>query len=281
MQKQAGNPNIVPEEADALGGGVVFTPSYIPGFAASVDMYSIKVNKVIDSLTAEQTVNFCYINNVQKYCNNIHYVSGVLSTIDLYFENLNKLTAKGMDVEASYRFGLADVFSAAAGEVQLRALGTRYIENITDNNVTAYNLAGANSGNTPTWRYRFSALYKLDSWTANLTMRGVSSGIISPKFVECTANCLTAADNKLYFTVNDNHVAGEILLDASITKGFDMGAGTGEVFLAASNLLNKDPPLVVSPDNAAAENTPAYLPTNRNLYDVMGRTFRLGMRYSF
>ena len=281
VQKQAGNPNIVPEEADAIGGGVVFTPGYIPGFAASVDMYSIKVNKVIDSLTAEQTVNFCYINNVQKYCDNIHYVGGVLSTIDLYFENLNKLTAKGMDVEASYRFGLADVFSAAAGEVQLRALGTRYIENITDNNVTAYNLAGANSGNTPTWRYRFSALYKLDSWTANLTMRGVSNGIISPKFVECTANCQTAADNKLYFTVNDNHVAGAILLDASITKSFDLGAGKGEIFLAANNLLNKDPPLVVNPDNAAAENTPAYLPTARNLYDVMGRTFRLGMRYSF
>ena len=281
VQKQAGNPNIVPEEADALGGGVVFTPSFIPGFAASIDMYSIKVNKVIDSLTAEQTVNFCYINNVQKYCDNIHFVNGVLSTIDLYFENLNKLTAKGMDVEASYRFGLAEVFPSLAGEFQLRALGTRYIENITDNNVTAYNLAGSNAGNTPTWRYRFSALYKLDEWTASLTARGVSSGNISPKFVECTANCTTAADNKIYFTVNDNHVAGEILLDASISKGFEMGSGKGEVFLAASNLLNKDPPLVVSPDNAAAENTPAYLPTNRNIYDVMGRVFRVGIRYNF
>ncbi len=281
VQSLKGNPNLKPETADALGAGVVFTPTFLPGFAASVDYYDITVSKVIDSLTAEQTTNFCLFNGVQRYCDNMKYLNGVLSTIDLYYENLNKLKAKGLDVEASYRLNMADIASWGAGELQLRALGTHYIENITDNNVTAYNLAGANAGNTPDWRYRLSALYKLDSWTMNLTMRGISNGIISEKFVECASSCAGLTDNKNYFTINDNHVAGAIYLDASITKSFEFTSGKGDVFFAATNLLNRDPPLVVNPDNAAAENTPAYLQTNRNLFDVMGRVYRLGVRYSF
>ena len=281
VQSLKGNPSLQPETADALGAGVVFTPTFLRGFAASVDYYDIKVSKVIDSLTAEQTTNFCLINNVQRYCNNMKYVNGVLSTIDLFYENLNQLKAKGVDVEASYRLNVADIVSSGAGELQLRALGTRYIENITDNNVTAYNLAGANTGNTPTWRYRFSALYKLDAWTASVTMRGISNGILSEKFVECSSNCSAVADNKLYFSVNDNHVAGAVYLDTSLVRSFEFLGGKGDLVLAVNNLLNRDPPLVVNPDNAAAENTPAYLQTNRNMYDVMGRTYRLGLRYSF
>ena len=281
VQSLKGNPDLKPETADALGAGVVFTPTVIRGFAASVDYYDIKVSKVIDSLTAEQTTNFCLINNVQRYCNNMKYVNGVLSTIDLFYENLNQLKAKGVDVEASYRFSVADLVQSGAGELQLRALGTHYIENITDNNVTAYNLAGANSGNTPDWRYRFSVLYKLDEWTAGVTMRGISNGIISEKFVECAASCASVADNKIYFSVNDNHVAGAVYFDTTLTRSFEFLGGKGDLVFAVNNLLNRDPPLVVNPDNAAAENTPAYLQTNRNLFDVMGRVYRFGIRYSF
>jgi iron complex outermembrane receptor protein len=276
-----GNPNLKPEQADTVTFGAIYRPRWVEGLQMSVDYYDITVSNVIDSLSAEQTTNFCLLNGVQRYCNNMKYLNGVLSTIDLYYENLNKLKAKGLDVEASYRLNMADIASWGAGELQLRALGTHYIENITDNNVTAYNLAGANAGNTPDWRYRLSALYKLDSWTMNLTMRGVRNGIISEKFVECASSCVGVTDTKNYFSINDNHVAGAVYLDASITKSFEFTTGKGDVFFAANNLLNRDPPLVVNPDNAAAENTPAYLQTNRNLFDVMGRVYRLGVRYSF
>ena len=112
-------------------------------------------------------------------------------------------------------------------------------------------------------------------------MRGISNGILSEKFVECSSNCTAVADNKLYFSVNDNHVAGAVYLDTSLVRSFEFLGGKGDVVLAVNNLLNRDPPLVVNPDSAAAENTPAYLQTNRNLYEVMGRTYRLGLRYSF
>ncbi len=36
--------------------------------------------------------------------------------------------------------------------------------------------------------------------------------------------------------------------------------------------------LTANPANLGAENTPGYPQTNRNLYDVLGRTYRVGVR---
>jgi outer membrane receptor protein involved in Fe transport len=49
-----------------------------------------------------------------------------------------------------------------------------------------------------------------------------------------------------------------------------------EAFLFVRNLLNTDPVLVGN--GPTGNNTPAYPQTNRNLYDVLGRVFRVGIR---
>jgi len=46
-------------------------------------------------------------------------------------------------------------------------------------------------------------------------------------------------------------------------------------------MFDTDPALVVNPSGQGSENRPAYLQTNRNLYDVMGRNYRLGLRFQF
>jgi outer membrane receptor protein involved in Fe transport len=74
-------------------------------------------------------------------------------------------------------------------------------------------------------------------------------------------------------------MAGAIYFDGSITRTFGIGKVESEVFFAVKNLLNKDPPLGVSPDTQAGENTPGFLQTNRDLYDILGRTFTLGVRF--
>ena len=48
------------------------------------------------------------------------------------------------------------------------------------------------------------------------------------------------------------------------------------MFLSIRNLPNSDPVLVGN--GPTGNNTPAYPQTNRALYDVLGRVFRLGVR---
>lgn len=54
------NPNLAPETSKSLTVGGIFQPTFLPGFALTVDYYDIKVNNVIVSLTAQQIANGCY-----------------------------------------------------------------------------------------------------------------------------------------------------------------------------------------------------------------------------
>jgi iron complex outermembrane recepter protein len=281
-QQLLGSTHISPETARTNVYGVVYQPSFLPAFEASVDYYDIEVSKVISYVSAQQTADFCNIDHVQSYCNNMVYSGSTLEYIYLYYQNLNSMTEKGLDLEASYHLDLADHLPWATGSLIFHALATHYINNTTNNGVNAIDLAGSNYGDTPNWIYRLEATYNSVPWTFDVVARGVSAGNInSPSgiYVQCTANCPTLAAP--YFTVNDNHAAGAIFFDASITHHILTGSLETDVFFAMKNVLNKEPPLIADPYTTGSENTPAYPPTNSDLYDIFGRVFTLGVRVNF
>ncbi len=279
VQNLQGSPGLQPEVADGYGVGVVIKPRFLPGFQASLDYYDIQVDGVISFVTAQQVADYCYVNKVASYCNNLVFTGGTLSTINLYYANLNKMIARGLDVEASYRTHLEDIYAPLKGDLALRAQATHYLENVTDDGVTHIDLAGANTGSTPDWIYRLTAMYKLDPWTFNVTARGVSSGVVSNAYTECTTAC--PASVAPYYTINNNHIDGATYLDVSASYAFEVNNISGEAYVSIKNVLNKDPVLVSNPANLGAENTVGYLQTNRSLYDVLGRVFRVGVRMEF
>ncbi|TXS92064.1 TonB-dependent receptor [Parahaliea maris] len=281
IQALKGNPTVAPEEADTLGLGIVLQPSFAPGLALSADYYEIEIDGVISFVGAQDVADFCFINNVQSYCDQMNYVNGQLSTIDLYYDNLNSMTAKGIDYEVSYMFSPGDLIDGFPGQVSLRAMATNYLENITDNGVTARDLAGVNDNwnYTPDWVYRMTATYTLEDWMFNLTLRGVSDGVLSNEFVQCSSNCPTVAAGK--YTINDNSVDGGLFTDAYLSKVMSFGDVESEFFISVKNVFDEDPELISNPFYQGGENTVAYLQTNRTLYDTLGRTFRVGMRLEF
>jgi len=283
VQNLQGSKDVKPEEADAYGAGIVLQPRFLPDFALSIDYYQVKIAGVIDALTAEQVAAYC--ESTGEYCDQMHWqddvVGGTLNTIDLYYANLNRMIARGVDVEGSYRLRLSEWISGA-GTLDLRAMATHYITNTTDNGTTAINEAGANGNNnaTPDWLYRFTAMYKQAGWIYNLVARGVSNGVIDQAYTECTSGCPTDLAVG-HYTINDNHVPSAWFFDASLTRSFAIMKGEGQVFFSVNNVLGRDPPVIAPVSGYGAENTPAYLQTNRNLYDVLGRTYRFGVRLSF
>ncbi|MBN9787096.1 TonB-dependent receptor [Pseudonocardia sp. TMWB2A] len=64
-----GNDSLLPEVGKSFTLGAVFQPTFLPGFAMTVDYYNIKVKNVISGLTGQAIINRCYddpggINNV-------------------------------------------------------------------------------------------------------------------------------------------------------------------------------------------------------------------------
>lgn len=275
-----GNLNLRPETAKTWTAGVVLTPQFLPGFSASFDYYDIRVSDAIGSVTAQNTVDFCYDGTAPAFCNNISYVNGVLDGIILQPFNYASQKARGYDIALGYRTPLSAIAASLPGNFSINASVTHYIANIVDNLVFPVDYAGVNSGGTyaqPSWVYRISAFYELDPVSLNLVVRGFGSGVYGNNYIECVSGC--PASTTQYLTINDNHIPGATYVDTSISSKFRAGSLDGKLTLVVNNLLNKDP---VSVGNGPTGNhIPAYPQTNRNLYDTIGRSFRIAASISF
>jgi iron complex outermembrane receptor protein len=292
VQKLEGSTKVQPETAKTDVLGVVFQPRVAPGLQASVDYYSIKISNLISDLTAQQEVDACYYNHIQKYCDNLLLngfglgSSGASTPVIVQvYENLYRLSEKGMDFEISYPVDLSSLWRPL-GKLTFHAIATHYINFTTNNGVTAVNLAGSNApGNaTPNWMGRVEAMYTKESWAFDLVSRIVSSGNLNDAndiYIQCAANC--KAGTGVYKTSNVTSAPGQIVFDGTITKHFDVSGGDASVFLMVRNLLNRQPPVIagLSSTNYGAENVPAYPQTNTSLYDYLGREFTLGAKLQF
>src|SRR5690606_34361068 len=122
----------------------------------------------------------------------------IIEQIRLQPFNFAVLRARGLDFEASYRMPVDTIFSGSGGELQFRALMTRYLERFEDEGVAApTDSAGSNGGNgPPEYIYRTSIAYINNPLNITLTGRGVSDGTYSNSFIGCTSGCpASTADN--------------------------------------------------------------------------------------
>ncbi|WP_375394878.1 TonB-dependent receptor domain-containing protein, partial [uncultured Sphingomonas sp.] len=282
IENTIGNLNLKPEKANTWTAGVVLTPSFLPGFSASFDYYDIKITDAIGSITSQNTVDFCY-SGVTAYCSNIVYSGGTLSTITIQPFNFASQREKGFDIEASYRTELSAISSKLPGAFSIHSAITHYISNVIDNGIFPINYAGVNGGSLsgtysePSWVFRVSAFYDIDPVTFNVVARGFSSGVYGNDYIECSTGCPTSTTR--YRTINDNNIAGSTLFDASVSVKIKAAGHDGDLTFIVNNLLNKDPVLIGNgPDG---NNVPAYAQTNRSLYDVLGRVFRVAVKFKF
>ncbi|MDO7843064.1 TonB-dependent receptor plug domain-containing protein [Sphingomonas immobilis] len=276
-ESTVGNTALKPEVAQTYGVGAVLTPRWLPGFALSVDYYNIDLSGAISSLTAQTLVDQCYTANITAACTFISTTGGrgvvtpglAITSIEIKPTNFVSVRTQGIDFEGSYRHPLGP------GAITLRALASWAMNLSTDNGVVAVtDDAGQNTGGLPSWTYRFSAGYDVGGFATQFIARGVSGGVYNNNYVVCTTNCPASTTD--FHTVNLNSIPGAFYFDANANYTIKTGSGQFEVFMAIKNIFDRDPVLVAN--GPTGNNTPAYPQTNRALYDVLGRTFRVGVR---
>src|SRR3546814_15554083 len=67
-----GNPDLDPEVADTYTVGVVLTPTFLPGFAATVDYFDITLDGAISILNPDVTIETCIDTGDPFLCSLIH-----------------------------------------------------------------------------------------------------------------------------------------------------------------------------------------------------------------
>ncbi|MEN3749142.1 TonB-dependent receptor [Sphingomonas sp. HF-S3] len=272
FQTTVGNPVISPERADTLNLGAVFQPRFVPGLSASVDYFDIEVKGAIATLGASTIVNQCYQGN-QALCALIDRdAAGFMTEVFLRPINLARQTARGLDFEASYRVPL-DTVGLGDGRLSFRVLATRYLESSTDNGINppTSNL-GENTG-VPKWRYLGEIALDKGPLSFSVTGRGFSDGVISNAFIECTTSC--PASTSLNRTIDNNRVDGAFYVDLSASY-----AATDAVrfYVAVDNVANKAPAPYAPAGTGIGS---AQIGISQTYYDVIGRSFRGGVRFRF
>lgn len=263
-----GNPEMLPEKGDTTGFGVVYQPDWLPNFSVSADYFYIKVTEAFAIPDVQIILDRCFAGD-QTYCGSIERdANNRLTFVTVKPLNADAQTTEGVDLEMSYSM------PAWGGDLSLRALATHTMKNELTVNGVLIDVSGKNSDmggypGVPTWRWQAGVTYDRDPVTLNLTVRGISDGVINNAWIECTSGC--PASTTVNRTVDDNDIAGSVWLDASI--GYQLW-GDAQAYLRVDNVLNKGAP-PVGDDYFLSQGF------NASLYDSIGRTFRAGVRVKF
>ena len=276
-----GNPNLSPEKGDTTGIGVVLQPRFLPDFTASIDYYEIEINDAIGTAAnAQQIIDLCFAGNAAFCPSIIRRPDGTIGFVNIQPINFVRTLNRGIDFELAYRIGLENIVQSWNGDLAIRWMATRYIEAYSDNGLTPpINDVGENSsGSLPRWRHRFSAAYSNDPITFSLAARAISSGTIDNSWIECDAGCPTSTVNNRTIQVGGNRLRGYFYVDSMLAYRFSAFGSDGELNFNVRNLFDEDPPRMAQ---LGTQGTRGNRGTADATYDMIGRSYRIGLRFTF
>jgi iron complex outermembrane receptor protein len=283
--QQGGNLALRPEEGKTTAVGLVFTPSFVPGFSATLDYTDIKMTGVITSYGPNLIQTNCIASGdaASVWCQAIHRDSnGTLwsspqgYTIDPLV-NLAGLENKSVDVSMAYRFDMGSF-----GKLRSRLDGTYLLKLLTTPGASpTFDCAGRFGPScapvTPKWRHRFAV-----DWDTPLTGVGVGA---TWRFFGKAKNTLVDPGNPDYVGAAVIALAGPPV-DSNIPtiSYLDLRASYAwnkiTVRAGVNNVLDKDPPLLDT-INSGGNSIYAESNTYPSLYDTAGRFLYLSVTVDF
>ncbi|HEX4117795.1 MAG TPA: TonB-dependent receptor [Rhizomicrobium sp.] len=299
-QLNIGNPALKPERGQTTEIGLVWQPDFIPGFQTSIDYYRIAVKGAIASLSLQQVEDQCILFNVSSFCSQQAITTangqpqsasnsgatnspGALVAVASEAFNSGSLITDGFDLESSYQFDLQDY--DVPGSFTLHSFINHTSKFITDTGIPGtqrnVELAGAvggggnsqtynqSGGNVLTWKLEETQSYQNDVWGLHVTERWYAGGTFTNKNdIVCapgTCPSLTTAQLTQTPTINFNSVDSIMYLD--VGANWNVSDKT-QFYTQIDNIANIRPP------DTGGQNA------NNTLYDVIGRMYRIGVRFT-
>jgi outer membrane receptor protein involved in Fe transport len=266
-----GNPEVDPEKADTVTFGVVYQPSWLTGFALSVDAFDIDIEDAIGQLGAQAIVDQCFAGATQL-CSYISRGSdGFVSIIRNLFINTDAAKTRGVDVEAAYVRPIT--LFGGDEQLSLRLLGS-FIDELSTTQAGAAKVdragqtglvpgAGGTLGGAPDFQATLNLSYARGPVSVAIQERFIDSGKYDATWVEGV-------------DIDDNSVPSALYTNLRVGYGSDLqGRGTYEVSLNVSNLFDADPPLAPTWGFTGSTHT------NSSLFDIYGRRYNVGVRFNF
>jgi iron complex outermembrane receptor protein len=275
FQAAVGNPTLKPETSTTISGGVVLTPHWIPGLSLSADWYSINIKNAITTTLALTEVNQC-AGGVKYFCDQLVYNGAVLpgttlpslSKILVSPVNAAAVTTSGLDFQADYTMPLYD------GDLDLKVLGNYMDEQTQTALGIKTDYAGALSDDSvvnlgvPKFKMTANATYNWGPWSGTIQERVIGSAhLVNQSTGGIAATTVLPTD------IDNNSVPAVAYMDLRASYNWDDNI---KIYGAIDNLWNAPPPTVPDGPNSSQ----MVLATRADVYDTIGRMFRIGVRFN-
>ncbi len=265
-----GNPNLRPESSRTYTGGVVLTPSFIPGLTISADYYQIKLKNAITNISGSNTAiaNICVESGGTSpfcalYVRPFPYTNTTPANYPtlLLSQSLNAAfnVTEGQDYEVDYNFDMADIEDSLAGIVDLRGL----VNVARVNTVSNFPGAPVSYTNQPKGHATLFGGYTLGDWSADAQWQWFSGG----------NNTQVFGPGQTFYA--QPYYTSFSTTDFTLTKRFTMDNGAVmSAYFNVQNAFNSVPPYTVG----SSGNPGSIFGGIPQGEDVMGRYFTIGIR---
>lgn len=265
-----GNPNLKPEKADTVTLGVILQPSILPGLSATIDLFSIKVDDIIDTLGTDTILQQCGRTGDPALCSLVRRdASGTLwQTVDGYTINTNinagSLKTRGIDIGASYRRSVGKL-----GTIGVNFAGT-YVDEFTRDKIgITFDCAGLYGAQcrSPQSKWRHSLRVSWDS-PGGIGISARWRYLSATKYESTSSNPALA---RPFFPLDARIPAFshfDLSLTARIRDNISLRVG-------ANNIFDKNPPILSSAASPVASRGNGN--TYPGIYDASGRYLSVGI----
>lgn len=274
-----GNPGLRPEVSTTQTVGVSYQPSFFNRLRLSVDYYNIRIRGAITSTGTQGVVNNCFIGGVytgNSWCSLITFanndpVAGQMTGVQGITANVAQFRTRGLDFQATLRQPIEQF--GTTGAITANVMATRVLSFWSSTDISTLFPGGIDrAGQTgaafggpaglPKWLVNTTIDYEIGRFGLNTNVRFVSAshqnnGLFGPD--------QAGYNPALATSISDNNISAVAYVDLGVRYSF--GADKQYMlYFNVSNLLDRDPPL---PANGSA------------YYDLMGRTYKGGVRFRF
>ena len=268
-----GNPAVNPEKADTFTAGIILRPAVLDGLSLSLDWYDIRINDAIAQVGTQAVLDRCFLENAPEFCDLVttHPVSGDIQLVGDVFINVAQAHVSGIDLEVNYNVP----FAVFGGDESLRLRGFAswlLTRSETNSSGVTTDYAGQTGATQNSQAYLPYADFKA---TGSLTYRrGSTSGTLQARYIGPGLHDATLEEG---VTIIDNRVASALYVDLRLSHRLSLGDQDADLWLSATNLFDRDPPLAPSWRTFDGFGTQY----NAAVYDLLGRRFTVGATLRF
>lgn len=267
----AGNPDLKPEIGNTSTAGLVWTPAMLEGFTASLDYYTIRITNQINRLSSLMEDQICEASGgTDRLCayivrptafSNKTAASFPLYIVDVPY-NQASVSETGFDLDIGYRLAMPSLLATDDAGLSLRFVGNYLPSLLQYTGIGGRVIQQAGAGNFPKLKFNFEMTYHDQPLEVGAGVRVIGTNYYSH-------------DPTIFYSYNGGREAGMVgFLDLNASYSFALRGHSVSLYGAVKNAFNT---YVFVPSAGLPYE---YYPTNEALYNVVGRYFTTGLRFT-